>query len=333
MLPSAVVATHPPTPRRRALARSAGRVLTSPAATAGLALGLGTIAMLVVVGGSADALVASTRAQLASAGDGDAATAAAAAQTLPRSVLALVAPIAIAAAVGAIAGSAVLARGLWIPIRTVRGAPSAGAEPTTAGGRALEAVIGLVRTGLLFAVAGAVVIARLPVIAAATDRGAALVMTATSALATVAIAAVAVSVLEVAGRWLRLERSLAMTDRERRDEVRDTSGDPAARRARRDRERSDRTLVAHARVVVVGDELAIAIGWQPGLAPRIVARGRRLDARRIVAAARASQVPIVADAALAERLSGGAIAAETLAPIAALLAAAGVSAGESATRS
>ena len=316
---------HAPTQRRRDRARAAGRVLTSPAATSAIALGAGLAAAAVALTATARAIVGTTRDQLAHAtDDGAAARASHAAAALPLDVLALVAPVLAAAAAGALLGHAALARGLWLPRRDVPGAPATGAEPATAGERAIEATLGVVRTLALFAVAAAVVIARLPALATLPADGTAraLAAIAGSAVVTVAIAAVALSLVELAWRHHRLSRSLAMTTREWRDELRDTSGDPQLRRALRAARHDDRDALVGARVVVHGDAVTVAIGWEPGALPRVVRRGRALDARRLLSAARAAAVPIVADAMLAEALAtAGHVDAAHQPAVAAVLAA------------
>jgi flagellar biosynthetic protein FlhB len=316
---------HAPTPRRRDRARAAGRVLTSPAATSALALGAGVAAAAIAITATAGAVVRTTRDQLAHATDDDAtARATHAAAALPLDVLALVAPVLAATVAGALLGHAALARGLWLPRREVRGAPSTGAEPATAGQRAVEASLGVVRTLALTAVATAVVIARLPALAALPADGTARATAALagSAVATVAIAAVALSLLELAWRHHRLTRSLAMTTREWREDARETGGDPQLRRAIRAAQHDDRDALAGARVVLHGDAVTVALGWEPGSLPRVVRRGRALDARRLLTAARAARVPIVADALLAEDLAtAGHVAPKHEPAVAALLAA------------
>ena len=317
---------HPPTPRRRALARDSGRVLTSPAWTASLALAAGTLAAIVAAPGIGRALAAHARTSLAHAADPDAlARATAAATRLPTVALTAALPIALAAALGAVLGQAVVARGLWIPLRTVRGAPSDGAEPATVGGRLADATLGLVRAAILVATGALVVVAALPDLAALSSA-AQLGAVAGSALATLAIAAVATSTLELVVRQRRLAGHLAMTDRELRDDARAVHGDPAIRRHRQHARDDDRAVVAGARVVIAGDALAVAIVWQAGDRPRPARIGRGLDARRVTAAARQARVPVVADAGLARALADApaAVPDGSLAALAAVLAAVGV---------
>ena len=307
-------------------------MLTGPAWTAALALAAGTGAAMVATAGVARLVAAAARERFAHAADPDAvARAGAAAGELPRAVVTIALPIAIAAALGALVGQGVIARGLWIPRRAVRGAPATGADPTTAGDRLAEATTGLVRGAILIVAAVAAVVVALPDLAtlvvpdaAATATGLAAI--AGRALATVAIAAVAASALELVVRARRLGRGLAMTERERRDDLRESHGDPALHRHQRDARDDDRAIVAGARVVIRGDALAVAIRWQAGDRPRPARIGRQLEARRLASAARQARVPIVADDALARALadSPGAVPDSALAALAAVLAAVGV---------
>lgn len=307
-------------------------MLVSPAGAAALALTAGTAATIAVVAGVARELTATTRAQLAhAADDGGVARAIDGAGRLPLATLTIVAPIAVAAALGGLIGQAVLARGLWVPRREVRGAPATGAEAATVGERAGEAALTVARALLVLGVAIAVTVARLPRLASlattpAPAAGAWLGLVATAA-ATAAVAAVATSLIDVAWRYHRLRRSLAMTTREWREDAREASGDPRWKRAARDAQRDDRALVADARVVIAGDAVAVALGWQPGGPPRVTHRGRGLAARRLRNAARAARIPLHADPALAARLAGGAAVPDDALPaVAELLAACGVTA-------
>lgn len=301
-------------------------MLTSPAWTASLALAAATVAAIVVAHGVARTLVATTRDRLAHAADPDALDRATAAATaLPHTVLTLALPLAIAAALGAVLGQAVIARGLWIPLRTVRGAPSTGADADTAGGRGAEATLGVVRAAILGTIGAVVVIGALPDLAARSSA-AHLGAIAGSALSTLAIAAVATSTLELIARHRRLARGLAMTERELRDDARERHGDPAVRRQRHHARDDDRAIVADARVVIAGDAVAVAVTWRTGDRPRPGRIGRGLDARRVLAAARQARVPIVADHALAATLAAApaAVPDTALAAVAAVLAAVGV---------
>lgn len=299
-------------------------MLVSPALNAALALTAGLAAALTLAAVGARAAIDLARTSLSQAAAGaapdDAATA------LPMTVLAVTAPIAIAAAAAALLGQVAAARGLWIPRREVRGAPGAGADPTTAGQRAAEAAIALVRVAILLAVAASATASALEPLARAGADPAAHLAIVGRAVATVAIAAVAVAALELVVRWRRLEGNLAMTDAERRAEQRELSGDPRLRAARRAARADERIELGQARVVIVADDAAVAIGWRPGAAPHRLVRGRGLVARRISAAARAVQVPLVADAALAEALHDAEELDAHLPALAAVLAAIGVSA-------
>jgi len=304
-------------------------VLISPAGAAALALAAGTIAAIAVVAGAAGELTAATRTQLAHAtDDGGGARAIDGARALPLTALGLVLPIAVAAALGGLLGQAILARGLWVPRRDVRGAPPTGAEAASVAERVGEAAITAARALLVLGVAIAVTVARLPQLApltAAPAPAAAWLALVATAAASAAVAAIATSLIDVAWRYHRLRTSLAMTTREWRDDAREASGDPRWKRALRAAQQDDRALVADARVVIAGDAIAVALAWEPGRPPRITHRGRGLAAHRLRNAARAARVPLHADPALAARLAGGAeVPDDALAAVADLLAACGV---------
>jgi flagellar biosynthetic protein FlhB len=110
-------------------------------------------------------------------------------------------------------------------------------------------------------------------------------------------------------RW-RFERDLRMTKAEIREEARQHEGSPQIRARVRSiqRERAMRRMmeeVPKASVVVVNPiHIAVALKYDPASmrAPRVVAKGKRLVAQRIVEAARAAGVPVVQDIPLARAL-------------------------------
>jgi len=109
-------------------------------------------------------------------------------------------------------------------------------------------------------------------------------------------------------RW-RHERDLRMTKREVLDETRQQEANPEIR-ARVRNLQQDRRLrrmmqeVPQASVVVVNPtHIAVALRYTAGMrAPQVVAKGKRLMAQRILAAARAAGVPVVQDVPLARTL-------------------------------
>ncbi|MBW2262316.1 MAG: EscU/YscU/HrcU family type III secretion system export apparatus switch protein [Deltaproteobacteria bacterium] len=122
--------------------------------------------------------------------------------------------------------------------------------------------------------------------------------------------AVAFAFLDVAWSrhsWLARQR---MTQRELRQELRETEGDPSLRGARR---RQHREIAEHrmiddvrrATVILVNPtHVAVALRWdEDGMdAPTVVATGSRALARRIIREARRSAVPVIHDAPLARTL-------------------------------
>ena len=320
----------PPSPRRRAVARAAGVVLASPAWTAAFAVAAGVVAIGASVAASAGGIAGRARGTFAAAADGDPV---ARATTVDASrwigdVLAAVAPVVVACLAGALAAAAVLARGLVVPRRSVRGAP---AVPDAPG---IDGALGLARGAAAAAVAASFVWSQLPVLgelATAAAEGAGLAdsvrILALAALAHLAVAAVLLGALDALVRHGRLAAALRMTPREARDEARDAGTDPARRRRIRDARVADpRDHLAEAAALLVGFDAVVALRWHPGLpAPEVLVAARGLRGRQLVAAARHRAVPALADDALAESLAGvrGAVPAAHHAALARILAARG----------
>ncbi len=319
----------PPSARRVALARKAGLVLESPAWTAAVALAAAVAATAAALVTGARLLLSLARTTLATAAEPGAAARARAFDV--SGVLvdlgAIVAPIVIAAAVGGLVAGAALARGLFVPRRDVRGAPAA---PAGLGGAATDAVLAVVRAAILLAVGASFVLGHLVGLtrlaaAAPTAIAHAAGAFAIAALAHLAAAAVALAALDVVVRHRRLATALRMTDREARDERRESAGDPGMRqRQRRAHGPDPRDRVALATMVLVGARSAAAIRWRTGvLAPDVVATAAGLAAHALVAAARHRGVPIFADEDLAA-LPAGPVAAAHQPRVVAVLAALGL---------
>ncbi len=110
-------------------------------------------------------------------------------------------------------------------------------------------------------------------------------------------------------RWQH-EKSLRMSKAEVQEEGRQQEGSPHIRARVRSlqRERAMQRMmqaVPSATVVVVNPvHIAVALRYEPGAmrAPRVVAKGKRLIAERIVAIAREAGVPVVRDVPLARAL-------------------------------
>jgi len=133
-------------------------------------------------------------------------------------------------------------------------------------------------------------------------------------------------------RWEH-EKGLRMSKAELKEEAQNTEGSPQIRSRVRaiQRERAMRRMiqdVPSATVVVVNPtHIAVALRYdaQRMRAPKVVAKGKRLVAERIVAAARAAGVPIVQDIPLARALEklvpvGGEIPAALYRAVAQILA-------------
>jgi flagellar biosynthetic protein FlhB len=131
----------------------------------------------------------------------------------------------------------------------------------------------------------------------------------------------------------RHERSLRMSRSEVQEEARQTEGSPYVRSRIRSlqQERATRRMmqaVPSASVVVVNPiHIAVALKYDAKAmrAPRVVAKGKRLVAERIVAVARAAGVPVVQDVPLARALDklvevGGEIPAALYRAVAGILA-------------
>src|SRR5262249_59622237 len=106
-------------------------------------------------------------------------------------------------------------------------------------------------------------------------------------------------------RHLAPTRSLAMTSAEKRKDDRLSA---AAPRWARQRELSARTpSIETASVVLLGDDLAIAIAWDPlrRPIPTRLAAGRRARATQLVGLARRHAIAVHRDAALANALGDG----------------------------
>lgn len=124
--------------------------------------------------------------------------------------------------------------------------------------------------------------------------------------------------------WQRSEhmRRNRMTDRELRDEIKDSEGDPHLKQERRQRAQGIAlnqmmAEVPRADVVIVNPtHFAVALAWArtPGTAPVVVAKGADETARRIREVALASQVPVHSDPPTARALYREARVGSEIAP-------------------
>lgn len=233
---------------------------------------------------------------------------------LPLAVVALAMPLFVMAIVASL-GHFAQTRTLWLPRRRIADAPqiARGAGPrtrTAAFELASAAAIGAVAFGWLWRsaprLAGLVELSAADMLAAAAALGAMLV----AALATTWLV---LGVVDSLIRHAELARALAMTAAEKRQDDRLAAADPrwARQRAALARAPSVEPAVRDAAVVLLGDELAIAVAWDPlrRPVPGSVASGRGPRATQIVGLARRHGVAVHRDAALVASLG------ETLGPI------------------
>ena len=278
-------------------------MLDSPAFTAAAALALGVLAIAAIIAPIASSLVGSTHAALAHATDADAvarATGSSTARVLAE-VVSSVGPLLLAAAAGAVAATAALTRSLFIPRRTVRGAPSIPPEPAT------DAALGLARGAIIAAVAATFLVAHLPALGGLASSVAPPRALALHVLAHVAVAALLLATADVVIRHRRHAAALRMTAREMRDDARNAGADPQARRRLRDAHGYDpRERLRDATLVLVGADAAVALRYAPGLpAPVIVTSARGLARQQLLSAARVLGIPSLADDTLAASLLTG----------------------------
>lgn len=272
----------PPSPRRRALARRAGLTATSPIVVGGVACGVAAIAAI----GLGRAAAARLGGWIAAACDGRATLAP---EGAVRAVLELVGPLAGAAALAALVGHVVQTRSLWLPRRKLDGVPPP-ARPSVALELACAVAIGAVAVGWLWSNAG-----RLG------DGPAALA----SFLVALAVAWLVVGTVDALARHAALAHALAMTPAEQREDERLAGADPRWRAVRGRLSRDPQ--VAGAAVVLLGDDVAVAIAWDPVRCPvpRRLATGRRARATQLLGLARRHRVAVHRDAELAASLVDG----------------------------
>ena len=296
----------PPSARRLALARQAGLTAVSPLLVAGLACA--AVAIVVSVGGFAlgDAVSAACRG----------ATALPDARTLVRQILGVALPLLGAGAIAAIAAHLAQTRALWVPRRSIPQAPTvdrgAGARMRgTAFDLLAAAVVGAVAFGWLWMLA--------PRLALLFELAPGDLLRASGALgasfiAALAIAYLGVGVVDAVARQVELAGALAMTSAEKREDDRLTSADPRWARQRallaRDTASEGAALaasVAGCAVMILGDDLAIAVAWDATRRPipTRVAIGRRARATQLVGLARRHRIAVHRDPELARALGDG----------------------------
>ena len=258
-------------------------------------------------------------------------------------VFELVLPLLGIAAIAAIAVHLAQTRGVWMPRRRIEGAPAlpAGAGPRTSAAAfelVAAAVVGVTAFGWLWmtaprlahlidapaSTAGSAGTAGIAGVAATSAQAG---LAVAAFLATIAIAWVALGALDALLCHAAMGRALAMTAEEKREDDRLAGADPRwrarraelaradARAARNTHAREDgcadtsgaaaREAIAASTVLLLGDDLAVAIAWDPVRRPtptRIVARTGAV-ATQLLAHARRQALPVHRDAALATALT------------------------------
>jgi type III secretory pathway component EscU len=293
----------PPSPRRLALARQAGLTAASPLVVGAVAC-VATIALAIALARAAAERIGAWIATACRAADGTL-TPDLRIDDVATSVIALVAPLVLAAAVAAIVAHVTQTRALWLPRRRVAGAPLP--EPARVRRTAFDitaaTVIGVVAFAWLWLTAPR--LARLfsveTVLPAVGSAIASLVVA-------LAIAWLGIAMLDALFRRFELARALAMTVAEKREDDRIAAADPRwqKQRALLARAPSASSAVARAAVVVLGDDIAVAIAWEPRRQPVPIRTitGRRAHATQLVGLARRHRVPVHRDAQLALALEG-----------------------------
>jgi flagellar biosynthesis protein FlhB len=295
----------PPSARRLALARQAGLTAASPVLVAGVACAAVVLALSAGRFALGDAVAAACRGE-ATLG----------AMDLARTTLSIAAPIVLAAALAALLAQLAQTRTLWLPRRRIPDAPALDSGPavrarSTAFDLLATVVIGAVTFGWLwiFAPRIATLVELDPhaMLSAAGALGASL-------LAALAIAWIALGILDALAHHLALAGSLRMTTAEKRDDDRLAAADPrwARQRALLARDVSAEgaalsTAVATCAVLVLGDDVAVAVAWDATRRPipTRVAVGRRARSTQLVGLARRHRIPVQRDAALARALADG----------------------------
>lgn len=313
--------TEQPTPRRRREAREKGQVAHSADLSRAIALLLLYLTCRTAgayMGGSALEVVRSgLRANLAA--DLTPEQALQYFTRLAPATVAVVLPIMLAAVIGAALGTLAQTR-LLVATQLLnpdlnRINPLSGLKRLFSWRGVVATLKGVVKVALVLAVAGSVIHARSDQVLAtgllglaqikATLLGIALEMVSKCAALLLALGA-----LDYAYEWWEHEKSLRMTRQELKRDLREQEGDPHVRSRRRSLQRSmlrqgiTRELPQASVVVTNPTHYAVALRYEPLAmdAPRVVAKGQRALARRIVALARQWGIPVVQDPPVARAL-------------------------------
>jgi flagellar biosynthesis protein FlhB len=307
----------PPSPRRRALAQQAGLSAASPLIGGALACGAAVAIAFML----AAAVARQVGAWIANACDGRASLELA---RVPSALLQLALPLLGAAAIAAVLAHVAQTRALWLPRRRIDQAPSV---PRAGVARAAfelasAAAIATVAFGWLWLTAP-----RLAVLLRIDALVNGVAASIASVLVSLGIAWLVLGVIDALVRHAQLANALAMTPQEKRDDDRLSAADPRWARMRRSlmREPIAGAAVARAAVVILGDDVAVAIAFDPTREPipTRTSTGKRARATQLVALARRQRVPVHRDVELAAALVGaeGAVPEQHWARLAEILAA------------
>ncbi len=293
----------PPSARRRALARAAGLTAASPIVVGALAW-IGALVAVLMFGRAIAARLGTWIADACSAATADPdAARAPSIVAITSEVLALILPVLIAAAVAALVAHLAQTRGLWLPRRSLRGAPALDTSRTQ------HAALGIIGAIAIGAITLAWLWAIAPRLALLAQHPAAGALMLSAFLGTLATAWVVLGALDGLLRRAELERSLRMTATDKREDERMAGPDPRwrAERARLSRGPSVRDAVAGASVVLLGDGVAVAVAWDPVRRPVPVrtASGRDARATQILGLARRHGISVHRDPVLALALVDG----------------------------
>jgi len=290
----------PPSPRRLGLARRSGLHAASAVLVGAAACAAALLALVVLGRAAAEHLGAAIAAACSGAETAIAPSHAAGA------ILELALPIIGAAALAAMIGHFAQTRALWSPRRRLEGAPTLDGGPTA---RTRRAGFDLAATGVIAGVVFGwlwLVAPRLAALPSQPLAGGALLA---SAVAAIVIAWLAIGVIDALLRHAELGQALRMTTREQREDARLAGADPRWRelRAKASREPNVRDAITGSTLLLLGDDAAVAIAWDPIRRPIPIrtAIGRRARATQLLGLARRHRIPVHRDALLVEALVTG----------------------------
>jgi flagellar biosynthesis protein FlhB len=283
------------------LARQAGLVAASPLVTGAVACA----ALIAVLAAGAVAFGA-LRSAVIAACDGGRAT------LQPHdalvAVIGLATPLLGATALAAVFAHLAQTRALWLPRRRIHGAPALDRGPAA---RTRSAAFDLAAASAIGAVAFGWLWFAAPRVAGLFDLDMAALPTSVAALglslvAALAVAWLALGILDALARHVELARSLAMTSAEKREDDRLAAADPRWARYRTTIARASTVpAIERAAVVLLGDDVAVAIAWDAHRTPipTRLAAGRRARATQLLGLARRHGIAVHRDAALAAALA------------------------------